>query len=600
MNKQKSTEQTKKQQKTWIKIIKIVGIVLICLILFALIAFGVLRALGKSGIRKNISGEAPVLESTESTEEGWQDGWIRYNGQIYAYNEDIMTFLVMGVDNDDVVKKAKDGLSGGQADAMFLAVMNPHDKSVSIIAVNRNAMALVDVYDEDGVYMGQYTKQITLQHGYGDGMELSCERSVAAVSRLFYNLPISGYAAINMGAIPALNDAVGGVQVTVLDDALIITTISGFVPQFEMNDVRILQENGYTVHYASDFENPIYNIDQTQLKRDGLILHHIDIRKSPFQITKNTKAFLQLKQIIRKEQISLVHCHNPMGGVVGRLAAKASGREPYVVYTAHGFHFYEGAPKKNWLLYYTAERFLAAFTDRIITINREDYERANRFRLKEHGCVEQIPGVGVNIEKFRKKPELREIKRKELDIPPDGFHIVSVGELVENKNHAVVIEAVARLHDENIYYSICGKGPYRETLEHLIQKHHLEKQVRLLGYRNDVQDVLQSADCFAFPSKREGLGIAAIEALACEVPVIASDNRGSREYMCHTENGIVCQADKVADFMHAICRMRQSGQLRREMGEHGRRTAERFSIEATDKIMRRVYQEISVTQERKR
>ena len=107
--------------------------------------------------------------------------------------------------------------------------------------------------------------------------------------------------------------------------ALIITTISGFVPQFEMNDVRILQENGYTVHYASDFENPIYNIDQTQLKRDGLILHHIDIRKSPFQITKNTKAFLQLKQIIRTEQISLVHCHNPMGGVVGRLAAKASG-----------------------------------------------------------------------------------------------------------------------------------------------------------------------------------------------------------------------------------------------------------------------------------
>lgn len=172
MNKQKSTEQTKKQQKTWIKIIKIIGIVLICLILFALIAFGVLRALGKSGIRKNISGEAPVLESTESTEEGWQDGWIRYNGQIYAYNEDIMTFLVMGVDNDDVVKKAKDGLSGGQADAMFLAVMNPHDKSVSIIAVNRNAMALVDVYDEDGVYMGQYTKQITLQHGYGDGMQL--------------------------------------------------------------------------------------------------------------------------------------------------------------------------------------------------------------------------------------------------------------------------------------------------------------------------------------------------------------------------------------------------------------------------------------------
>lgn len=382
--------------------------------------------------------------------------------------------------------------------------------------------------------------------------------------------------------------------------ALIITTISGFVPQFEMNDVRILQENGYTVHYASDFENPIYNIDQTQLKRDGLILHHIDIRKSPFQITKNIKAFIQLKQIIRKEQIELVHCHNPMGGVVGRLAAKASRRKPYVVYTAHGFHFYEGAPKKNWLLYYTAEKFLAHLTDRLITINKEDYERANRFRLKKHGRVEQIPGVGVNIDKFRKRPEIRDSKREELNIPQNGFHIVSVGELVENKNHAVIIEALAKLKDKNIYYSICGKGPYREALEQLIKKYHLEKQVQLLGYRNDIHEVLQSADCFAFPSKREGLGIAAIEALACEVPVIASDNRGSREYMRHLENGIVCKAENTEDFVHAILRMEQSEDLRDKMGKQGRKTAEKFSIKATDKIMRRVYHEISETQERKR
>ena len=109
MNKQKSTEQTKKQQKTWMKVLKIVGIVLLCLILFAVIAFGVLRALGKSGIRKNISGEAPVLESTESTEEGWQDGWIRYNGQIYAYNEDIRTFLFMGIDKKSDVKEVEEG-----------------------------------------------------------------------------------------------------------------------------------------------------------------------------------------------------------------------------------------------------------------------------------------------------------------------------------------------------------------------------------------------------------------------------------------------------------------------------------------------------------
>lgn len=298
MNKQKSTEQTKKQQKTWIKIIKIVGIVLICLILFALIAFGVLRALGKSGIRKNISGEAPVLESTESTEEGWQDGWIRYNGQIYAYNEDIMTFLVMGVDNDDVVKKAKDGLSGGQADAMFLAVMNPHDKSVSIIAVNRNAMALVDVYDEDGVYMGQYTKQITLQHGYGDGMELSCERSVAAVSRLFYNLPISGYAAINMGAIPALNDAVGGVQVTVLDDVI--------YPEYDM-DLHQGDEVTLTGHqaywYVRGRNENVFNSSSLRLERQKQFLTTF-IAQAKNQAITNPSIAVDLYNTISKYMVT--------------------------------------------------------------------------------------------------------------------------------------------------------------------------------------------------------------------------------------------------------------------------------------------------------
>lgn len=380
--------------------------------------------------------------------------------------------------------------------------------------------------------------------------------------------------------------------------ALIITTISGFVPQFEMNDVKILQENGYTVHYASDFENPIYNIDQQKLQKDGLILHHIDIQKSPFQIKKNSKAFQQLKKIIQTEHIQLVHCHNPMGGVVGRLAAAASGKNPYVVYTAHGFHFYKGAPKKNWILYYTAERILAAVTDRLITINKEDFARANTFRLKWRGCVEQIPGVGVNIKKFRKKPELRERKRKELCIPSEGFHIVSVGELVENKNHAIVIEAIAKLNDADIYYSICGKGPQREALEKLIQTYHLQENVRLLGYRNDIDEVLQSADCFVFPSKREGLGIAAIEALACEVPLIASDNRGSREYMKHLSNGLVCKSDSAADFSGAISQLKNNSALREKMGVCARKTAENFSIEATDKIMRRVYCEISRTQER--
>lgn len=383
-----------------------------------------------------------------------------------------------------------------------------------------------------------------------------------------------------------------------MKNALLITTIGGFVPQFEMNDVKILQENGYTVHYASDFDNPVYRIDQKELNAKGLILHHIDIRKSPFRLKDNMKAFLQLRKIMKEEQIGLVHCHNPMGGVVGRLAAGFSGQRPYVIYTAHGFHFYEGAPWKNWLLFYTAEKFLARFTDRLITINKEDYERAKKFRLRKNGGVERIPGVGVDIIKFREKEELRQSRRKELKIPENGFHIVSVGELNDNKNHEIILEAIKRIDRRDIYYSICGKGNARERLYELIRKYQLSGQVQLLGYRTDISDILQSADCFAFPSKREGLGIAAIEAMACGIPLIASDNRGTREYMQYGRNGIICHTRNPEEFARAICQLKNAPELRKKMTQNCRETAKKFSIEATDKIMRRIYGEISRQQER--
>lgn len=383
-----------------------------------------------------------------------------------------------------------------------------------------------------------------------------------------------------------------------MKNALIITSISGFVPQFEMNDVKLLQKNGYTVHYASDFENPVYSIDQKELEKEGLILHQIDIKKSPIQVKRNLRALRQLRQIIAGENIQLIHCHNPMGGVIGRLAGQFSKKRPYVIYTAHGFHFYKGAPLKNWIFFYSVEKFLARYTDCLITINKEDYKKANKFRLRKNGKVEYIPGVGVDTIKFQKKEARRERQREALKIPPGAFHIVSVGELNDNKNHAMIINAVAGMKEKDIYYSICGKGNREEKLRKMIGEYHLEDRVHLLGYRTDVAEVLQSADCFAFPSKREGLGIAAIEAMACGVPVIAADNRGTREYMQHGWNGIVCQGDRQEEFEKAIKSLKSSVRRRKQMAENCQKTAGSFSIDATDKIMQRVYRGISREQER--
>ena len=282
---------------------------------------------------------------------------------------------------------------------------------------------------------------------------------------------------------------------------LFVTSISGFLPQFEKNDVKILKEMGGEIHYASNFHHPVYAYGEKEL--DEIVLHQIDIEKSPRKVFHNIKAIRQLVRIIDENHINLIHCHNPMGGVCGRIAAVLSKNKPYVIYTAHGFHFYKGAPILNWLFFYPVERFLSRFTDQLITINREDYERACRFPLRSKEGAVQIHSVGVDKRRFCPRKEIAASKRKELGIPQDAFHIVTAAELNKNKNQKVVIRAISGITDKNIYYSICGRGPYKKELEGLIKELHLENKVRLLGYRTDMEEILQTADCFAFPSRRD-------------------------------------------------------------------------------------------------
>ncbi len=370
---------------------------------------------------------------------------------------------------------------------------------------------------------------------------------------------------------------------------LFVTTISGFLTQFEKNDVKILRELGCEIHYASDFQNPVYEYDEDELQDMRVITHQISVKKSPAKLRENANAIRELKKIIDTEKIDLIHCHNPMGGVTARMAAHQSKMRPYVVYTAHGFHFYKGAPVKNWLLYYTAERLMANYTDRIITINNEDRIRAERFPVRG---VTQIHSVGVDEQRFRPVEELRERKRKELGIPQDAFHIVTAAELNDNKNQRTVIEAIHRIECPDIYYSICGKGPNREMLQMLIEEKGLTERVRLLGYRTDMEEVLQTADCFAFPSKREGLGVAAVEALLCGVPLIAADNRGTREYAVNGKNAFVCRADHPEEFAAAIEKLRTDPRMRQQMSEACRDSAMEFTLPAVDHTMRKFYENV--------
>ncbi|MBO6239748.1 MAG: LCP family protein [Butyrivibrio sp.] len=207
-----------------VKVFLIIWAVLMTITTLGLAGFEVMRIFGKTNLDSKSATSTPMMAQTdtavyEDTSATWEDDWITYDGNVYDYNDDITTFLIMGIDkDDDTVVKVAEGTDGGQADALFLLVLDPHDQSIKIIGINRNSMTNVDVYDEFGRYQTTVIAQLATQHGFGDGMEESCGYQVKAVSNMFYQLPIHGYAAINMSAIPIINDQVGGVDVTVLED----------------------------------------------------------------------------------------------------------------------------------------------------------------------------------------------------------------------------------------------------------------------------------------------------------------------------------------------------------------------------------------------
>ncbi len=377
---------------------------------------------------------------------------------------------------------------------------------------------------------------------------------------------------------------------------LFVTVISGFLPQFEFNDVKLLKKMGCEIHYASNFNNPVYSFDKQKLIDYGIVLHQIDIEKNPANIS-NLKAIKQIKNLIDEYEIDAISCHNPMGGVAGRLAAHFSKRKPHVIYTAHGFHFYAGAPSINWLLYYTAERFLARYTDELITINDEDYKRALAFKLKKGGHVDKIHGVGVDASKFAPDKQLGRVIRERIGISQSAFVMVTAAELRDNKNHMVVFQALRQMLKEHqitegkFYYLLCGKGPNQECLKKYVYENHLENIVMFLGFRTNMSEILQTADCFVFPSIREGLGVAAIEALLCGVPLVVADNRGTKEYAIDGYNSFVCDAKSPSDFENSIIRLIKDKHQKQNMAANCRQSAMIFTVPEVQKTMKKVYEE---------
>lgn len=375
---------------------------------------------------------------------------------------------------------------------------------------------------------------------------------------------------------------------------LIVSSVASMIEQFNMSNIKILQGLGFDVEVACNFKkgNTISKekaIDfQKKMQKSGITYYQIDFSRNVFNLCQNIKAYIQLADILKNKKYELIHCHSPIGGVIGRLAAYKYRIK--VIYTAHGFHFYKGAPIKNWLLFYPIERILAKRTELLITINKEDYKRAKRFTS---GRIKYVPGVGIDLEKFGKhiltKEERWESRVKWMTSPKDIL-LLSIGELNKNKNHQIVIRALSRLPSLPITYIICGIGPYESDLKNLVKQLQLQDKVLFLGYQNNVSEFYNMSDIFILPSKREGLSVALMEAMASGLPVICSNIRGNTDLVRNGYNGLLCS--NIEDYINAIEQLSKNHMEREYYSRNCKRMINHFSANRVNSIMTAIYKTI--------
>lgn len=361
----------------------------------------------------------------------------------------------------------------------------------------------------------------------------------------------------------------------------IATVLRAHVLVFHLPYMRWFQERGYEVHLCcgNDTPEPVDTVPYC----DRFI--ELPFERSPFCMS-NFAVYRRLKAVIQKGGYDLIHCNTPVGGMLGRMAARAARRHgTRVVYTAHGFHFFTGAPLKNWLLYYPAERLLSRYTDLLITMNQEDYLRAQRFHARR---VAMVNGVGVDLTRFDGKVDRRAV-REALGLSEKTPVVICVGEHSVRKNHAVILRAVAPLKEAHVLF--CGVGEKQGELEALGRELAIEQRVHFLGFRTDIPTLLKASDVFVFPSLHEGLPVSQMEAMAAGLPCVVSNVRGNADLIRQGEGGYLCEPFDVEGFRKKIAYLLENPSLRAQMGARNREEMCRYGLETVLGQMAALYRE---------
>ncbi|WP_191556855.1 glycosyltransferase family 4 protein [Metabacillus idriensis] len=343
------------------------------------------------------------------------------------------------------------------------------------------------------------------------------------------------------------------------DKVLFTATVDYHFKSFHLPILKWFKEQGWEVHVAALGNIELPYIDQK---------YNLPIQRSPFN-SRNSIAYSRLKDIINENNYSIIHCHTPVGGVLTRLAAREARKKgTKVIYTAHGFHFCKGAPLQNWLTFYPIEKWLSAYTDCLITINEEDYLLAMERRFAA-GKVEHVHGVGVDTEKFKPISENEKMKRrKTFGMEQDDFILFYAAEFNKNKNQQFLLHAMSILKDNlpNAKLLLAGEGALLEECKQLAKTLRIEEVVHFLGFRKDIDSILPMCDLAVGSSLREGLPVNIMEAMACGLPVVATENRGHGELVEDGVNGYLIKNQDVQLFSNRITEIAHSKMLHRNLG----------------------------------
>jgi len=365
----------------------------------------------------------------------------------------------------------------------------------------------------------------------------------------------------------------------------VATVVKLHIMKFHLPYLKWFKDKGYETHVFA--KNDYENLENCDIPYCDVFIN-ASFARSPLNL-ENVKVYEQLKRILKENCYDIIHCHTPVGGAVTRLAARenrVTGTK--VIYTAHGFHFFKGAPIQNWLLYYPIEKWLARYTDTLITINNEDYSVAAKFKTKTH----LVNGIGINLEKFKKQTLLnKQETREQYGYSHEDKIIIYTGELSYRKHQDLVIEAISKLSPvhKNIKLLLVGQGALLKEYKELVSSKDIEDHVFFLGYRDDISELLMMSDIAISTSRQEGLPVNIMEAMATGLPIVVTDCRGNRDLIQDGENGFVVNVDDASDLANKLEQVLVDDDLKRKFSNANLARIKKYSLDEVKKDMSHIY-----------